>query len=118
MIENVTFESLPSAVATLTNQVQELRKLVLNQQGNLQPKGHNDFLTIKEAGDLLNLAKATIYSKVSKGELPAMKRGKKLYFSKAELISFIKAGRKPTNEEREAEAAKFLVGTKKGLSNE
>jgi excisionase family DNA binding protein len=81
----------------------------------LEKQNTNDFLDIQEAGELLNLAKSTIYSKVSKGELPVMKRGKKLYFSKAELISFIEQGRKSTNEEREAEAAKFLAGTKEEL---
>ena len=38
-------------------------------------------LSIDEVSKLLGLAKATIYSKVSKRELPHMKRGKNLYFS-------------------------------------
>jgi excisionase family DNA binding protein len=114
-MENVTFENLPNAVVTLSKQVQELRQIVISQSQKPSGNSLKDFLNIQEAGELLNLAKATIYTKVSKGELPVMKRGKKLYFSKAELISFIEQGRKTTNEEREAEAAQFLAGTKKGL---
>ena len=118
MTENLSFESLPNAVASLSNQVQELRNLILEQEGNSHKNRDGEFLTIQEASELLNLAKATIYSKVSRGELPSMKRGKKLYFSKAELISFIKGGRKQTKEQREANAANLLTGTKKGLNNE
>jgi hypothetical protein len=57
---------------------------------------------------MLGLAKATIYSKVSNGELPVMKQGKKLIFSSLELMQFIKDGRKKTNSEIEAEAVDYL----------
>lgn len=54
----------------------------------------DDFLTVNEAADLLHLKKPTVYSKVSRGELPVMKRGKRLYFSKQELLEYVQAGRK------------------------
>lgn len=64
--------------------------------------------TIQQASEFLNLSVPTIYSKVSKGELPVMKKGKKLYFSSIELMQFIKDGRRKTNLEIEAEAVKYL----------
>ena len=73
------------------------------------------FLTIQEAADFLNLSKATIYSKVSRNELPVMKRGKRLYFSRTELLNYLKAGRKKSNAEIEAEASSYLK--KKGGNN-
>lgn len=49
----------------------------------------DQLLTISEAAQILHLSVPTMYSKVSKGELPVMKRGKRLYFSKKELIEFM-----------------------------
>ncbi len=65
-------------------------------------------LTIQEAADLLNLTVPTIYSKVSKKEIPFMKRGKRLYFSRTELMAYIKAGRSKTITEIEQEAEAYL----------
>ena len=65
-------------------------------------------LTIQEAAKFLNLSVPTIYSKVSKGELHVMKRGKRLHFSRTELMQYIKDGRKKTNAEIEAEALTYL----------
>ena len=74
-------------------------------------------LTVQEAAEFLSLAVPTIYSKVSKGELPVMKRSKRLYFSRTELMEYIKAGRKKSNAEIEAEAEAYLSNKKKGLNH-
>lgn len=71
-------------------------------------------LTIQQASEFLNLSVATCYSKVSKGELPVMKQGKRLYFSSLELMQFIKDGRKKTNAEIEIEAVNYLNKNKGG----
>jgi excisionase family DNA binding protein len=70
-------------------------------------------ITIKEAAELLHLTVTTIYTKVTHGELPGvMKRGKRLYFSKAELINYINQGRKKSNAEIDAEAEKYIKSHK------
>ena len=74
-----------------------------------------DLLTVQEAGDFLSLSVPTIYSKVSRGELPVMKQGKRLYFSRAELLEFLKAGRKKTNAEIQEAATSYLKTNKKGV---
>ena len=67
------------------------------------------FITIREAAKLLNLTVPTMYSKVSRGELPGvMKRSKRLYFSRVELIEYLRKGRRKSNAEIEAEADKYL----------
>lgn len=71
-------------------------------------------LTIQEAADFLNLSVPTMYSKVSKGELPVMKRGKRLYFSRTELLDYLKEGRKRSNADIEAEANSYLLNNQKG----
>lgn len=65
-------------------------------------------LTVQEAAEFLNLKVPTIYSKVSRGELPVMKRGKRLYFSSTELMEYLKGGRKKSNAEIESEAENYL----------
>ena len=74
----------------------------------------DELLTIQQASELLNLSVPTIYSKVSKKELPVMKRSKRLYFSRTELIEYLKAGKRKSSAEIEAEADVYL-SNKKGL---
>ena len=50
-------------------------------------KPTDDFLTADQTADFLGISKATIYSKVSRRELPVMKRGKRLYSSQDELTA-------------------------------
>jgi excisionase family DNA binding protein len=53
-----------------------------------------ELLNITQASVYLNLAKQTLYGFTSKGEIPYLKRGKKLYFKKSELANWINDGRR------------------------
>ena len=89
-----------------------------NKQESKAPTDQPEqLLTIQQAAEFLSLSVPTLYSKVSKGELPVMKQGKRLYFSRTELMEYIKEGRKKTNAEIEAEAEAYLSDKKKGLNN-
>ncbi|WP_299989292.1 helix-turn-helix domain-containing protein [uncultured Pontibacter sp.] len=66
-------------------------------------------LTVKEAAEVLNVSKSTIYSYVSKQEIPVYKRGKYLYFSEDELLTWLKAGRRQTTHEISNEAIQGVV---------
>ena len=115
-MENLSFDQLPKAISMLTNEVSEMKELLLKFK--VQPKDQAEqFLTIQEVSKFLNLSVPTIYSKTSKGELPVMKRGKRLYFSKQDLIKYLQAGRKKSFAEVEAEAAAYLSNNKLGLKN-
>ena len=109
MIEKLTFDQLPNAVTMLIKEVSELKQLLLNQRGQHSIEQPEKLLTIQEAAEFLNLTVPTIYSKVSRSELPFMKRGKRLYFSNIELMDYLKAGRKKTTSEIEDEADKYLT---------
>lgn len=89
-----------------------LKAVQNNNPTNEQPE---QLLTIQEAAQFLNLTVPTIYSKVSKGELPVMKRSKRLYFSSIELTEYLKEGRKKSNAEIEQEAEAYLSNNKKAL---
>lgn len=108
MEQAFTFDQLPQAVAILTKEVSELKQLLLNQSNQQATTPPEQLLTIQEAAKFLNLSVPTIYSKVSKGELPVMKRGKKLHFSNIELMQYLKDGRKLTNSEIADEAQNYL----------
>lgn len=89
-----------------------------NKQVNTKPQKETEqLLTVQEAAYFLKLTVPTLYSKSSKGELPVMKRGKRLYFSSIELMEYIKGGRKKSNADIEEEAEAYLSNTKKRLNN-
>lgn len=78
-----------------------------------QIENTDQLMTIKEAAKFLNLTVPTIYSKVSRKEIPFMKRSKRLYFSKEELLAYIKEGRIGTNDEYQGENFLKQKGGKK-----
>lgn len=63
---------------------------------------------IDTAAEFLNLKKPTIYSKCSKGELPHMKRDKRLYFFLSELSEYLRKGCKQLKIKTRGEAIKDL----------
>jgi len=117
-MENVVFTNLS---------IPEIRQLFRQEletyfEANKQPEQTptdqpEQLLTIQEAAEFLSLTVPTMYSKVSKGELPVMKRSKRLYFSRTELLEYLKDGRKKSNAEIEQEAKAYLLNNKKGLNN-
>lgn len=114
MVKKSKIDELPHTVATLTKEVRDLKELLLRLTENKSALASEKLLTINEAADFLDLKVPTIYSKVSKGELPVMKRGKRLYFSRTELLEYLKAGRKSTNAEIMARAEEYLLKRKGG----
>jgi excisionase family DNA binding protein len=107
----LTFDQLPTAVSQLFQKMEAielmLSKLSSAPTGN---KNETDLLTIKEASQLLGLSIPTIYSKVSKRELPFSKPAgaKRLYFSRMELMTLISKGRVKTIDEVYSEAGNGL----------
>lgn len=83
-------------------------------RSELQPTEQPEqFLNIQDAAEFMNLSVPTMYSKVSRCEIPSMKRGKRLYFSLKELTEYLRNGKKKTTAEIEAEADLYLSKNKK-----
>ena len=74
----------------------------------------DDLLTIKSASEYLHLKIPTLYSLISRGELPVMKKNGRCYFSKAELMEYLKSGKKKTNADLQQEASAYLLKNKNG----
>ena len=116
METEINFTTFPDVVKSILKKLDKLDKLdniekilTENNPASSNAPSPDRYLSIKEASERLNLVVPTLYSKVSKGEIPGVcKRGKRLYFSEKSLIAYIEAGRKKSNSEVEAEAESYL----------
>lgn len=103
----ITFEKLPQAVTQLFDKLENLERLIISQSNAPKPE-EDKLLTIREAAEILHLSVPTVYGLVQRSEVPVCKRGKRLYFSKQELVSWILSGRKKTVSEIDAEAEQYI----------
>ena len=86
-MEQITFETLPQAFTDLFRKVENIERL-LCVKSESQPE-IDQLFTIQEAGEFLKLSIPTLYGLVSRSVIPVSKKGKRLYFSKQELINSI-----------------------------
>jgi len=95
----------------------ELETLIFNQvrkalKESLQASNDpvkDELLTIESAADLLSVTVPTVYGYVHQRAIPCMKRRGRLYFSKVELLAWIRSGRRSTTDEIKANALASLV---------
>ncbi len=114
--QQLTLESLPKAFTHLTNEVSEIKRLLLEKSNEQQTETDRWF-------DLNELciyhpdkpSKPTVYGWVHSGLIPVHKGAKRLRFLKSEIDNWIKQGRKKTLAETASEAETYLK--KKGGSN-
>ena len=104
----LTFDELPSAVSLITKELGELKQLLLQKQFHTSSAQQDGLLNTEEAAKFLKLAVSTIYNPSSKGELPVMKRGKRLYFSTADLNDYVRQGLRRSNDQIELDAIEHL----------
>ena len=111
--EGLTLETLPKAFTHLTNEVSEIKRLLLEKSNEQQTAADCWF-------DLNELcfyhpdkpSKPTVYGWVNAGTIPVHKGGKKLRFLKSEIDNWLRQGRKKTFAETASEADTYLL-TKK-----
>ncbi|WP_259069245.1 helix-turn-helix domain-containing protein [Mucilaginibacter sp. X4EP1] len=94
-MEQLTFEQLPQAVEKILSIVLQMEKIL--QNGQQREEDPSDLLDVTQAAAFLNLSVSTIYTKVCRGEIPALKPGRRLYFDKKALVEWIKSARHPSN---------------------
>ena len=101
----ISFDSLPQVVQELNAKIDNIMLLL---QSAKQDVKQSDLLIIKDAAKFLNLSVPTLYGKVSKREIPYMKQGNRLYFSRVELADYIKSGKILTDREIDEQTSNFL----------
>ncbi|MCK5370460.1 MAG: helix-turn-helix domain-containing protein [Cyclobacteriaceae bacterium] len=72
-----------------------VQKAILENQ-NLVDDQNSSFMDVNQAAEFLGIAKATLYGKCCNLLIPHFKKGKKLYFDKAELLNWLKSGKRKT----------------------
>lgn len=100
------FEEINDRLARIE---QELIRQRTHSASSEVQNSESPFLTVPEAANFLGLATQTIYGLISRKQIPCMKRQKRVYFSKAELSSWIEAGRLKTHDEIVSESRAILV---------
>lgn len=103
--QNLTFDKLPEAVQSLLYRLEKIESLLTK---GTEASEDDVPLTVHQAASVLNLSVPTIYAKVNKREIPYMKRGGRLYFSKKELLNYLNEGRVCTASELKDETIKSL----------
>ena len=102
---NNPFETIDARLSNIESLLLELKQTP--QVATHAPQ--DELLTVQDTAAFLSLSVPTVYGLISKGEIPVMKRSKRCYFSKADLIAYLKSGRKRSNSEIETEAATHLA---------
>lgn len=69
-----------------------MRGVVEETPNKEQAEGPEKPMTVREASEYLSLSVPTIYTLISKGELPVKKRSKRCYFFASDLNNYLKAG--------------------------
>jgi len=108
---NNPFDTIDARLSNIENLLLDLRTNQTEPQAT--KKTDSDLFTIEEAAGFLKLAKPTIYGLVCHSKIPCMKKGKKLYFSKAELIAWLQQGKRKTITELQEEAKNHLINKRK-----
>lgn len=113
----LTLETLPKAFTHLTNEVNEIKRLLLERSIE-QPTETDRWFDLNElcAYHPDKPSKPTVYGWVNAGIIPVHKGGKKLRFLKSEIDTWLRQGRKKTVLETAKEADSYLK--KKGGSHD
>lgn len=106
---------------TVTNlTLDDIKHAIRNELKNFfaeveEKRSDDEIAGIELAIEITGLAKATIYSLVSERKLPHSKKGKKLYFSRRELLEWLANGKRKTQDEIAEEAVNFEVKRKEAI---
>lgn len=109
----ITFEKLPQAVEYLINKVERLETLLSVTKSELPES--DKWFNLQELCEYLpdRPARQTVYGWIGQRLIPFHKKGKKLQFLKSEIDSWLKADKRKSVAELQAEAQQY-VNTKKG----
>ena len=72
-------------------------------------KLREEIMDADSTAQFLGVSKSYLYKLTSSMEIPRLKRGKRLYFKRSELIEWLSEGKQKTMKEIEMEAANYVV---------
>lgn len=112
------FQRLAEKLDIIEQKMSTLLDLSRTKSNSAIPE--EELLDVKEASKLLKLSIPTIYSKVSRKELPRLNGSKKLMFLKSDLLDYLMSSKMQSVEEIKTDAIQQLTSlkTRKGKSND
>jgi len=87
----------------------QVRKALIESLPSGSDPVKDELLTIESAAELLSVTVPTVYGYVHQRSIPCMKRRGRLYFSKMELLAWVKSARRSTVDEIKANALASLI---------
>lgn len=101
-MEKLTFDKIPGAIEIILQKLQNIEEVLVSRKQ--EEEKYDEVLNIVEAAEFLKFTKSTVYTKVSRGELPAFKSGKRLLFNKTELLEHLQLHKKMSSYQLKKEA--------------
>lgn len=113
--KKLTFEELPQVVATLVDEIRELKSILLSQ--HTSKESEIQWFNVEELRAYLpsHPARQTVYGWICHRAIPYRKKGKKLLFLKSEIDEWLKADKRETNAELYAEALEYVNSKRRKL---
>ena len=106
--DEITHNNLPEAMMLLIQKVDYIMNHFMNEAAiTSEPTPsipEKELLTVYDVSQMLSLSKGTIYNMTSARQIPFMKKGKRIYFDKLEILEWIKEDRQKTIKQLQAEA--------------
>lgn len=108
--KELTFNDLPQVVAQLRDEVMGMRSMLLSMQKehrSVVRENRHKPMTVEEASEYTRIPLGTLYAKLTNGEIPATKPGKRYVIFQDELDRWLDTHRKndvPMTADEENEA--------------
>jgi len=112
-MEQITFDQLPNAVSRLHAKMDSIESILENLQGFKLPEP-DELLTVEQCAQFLSISIQTVYGLIAKNELPVMKRSKRCYFLKSDLLNYLKEGKKKSPADIATAIEMHLQAKRKG----
>ena len=89
------YESINEKLDALIRQIESLEKKVRE----ISPE-KNDLITVDQCALLLDLKRSTVYRMTSENRIPCFKKGGRVYFSREEVLNWLKDSQNPERGDR------------------
>jgi excisionase family DNA binding protein len=108
----------PNPFDSLESRLSNIEKLLLDIYGgtHIKPPDNDSgsLLTVDQAAALLHLSVATIYGLIHRREISSLKRGRRVYFKKEDLLQYLEDGRRSAQDSRGQNRTSVTKSYKKG----
>ena len=87
----ISFDQLPAAIYQLSQDVSELKRLLIEQPTVNNFNHEEKPLNVGQAAEYLGIAKQTLYQNIAR--IPSRKRFGRLFFFRSELTEYLNEGK-------------------------